>query len=80
MSQTPSVTSGIGPPDSDECRNSSDLGRLYHDSERDIWYECEFDRRHGFLPGLSFRRPTLLMTVHRRRPVLPTGSSSLVTR
>jgi hypothetical protein len=47
MSQMPSVSSGIGPPDSEECRNSSDLGRLYHDSERDIWYECEFDRRHG---------------------------------
>jgi hypothetical protein len=32
-------------PSPAECRGPEDVGRLFHDEERDIWYECIFDQR-----------------------------------
>lgn len=32
-------------PDPDECRGPTDVGKMYHDEEQDIWYECVFDQR-----------------------------------
>ena len=29
----------------DECRGPTDVGKMYHDEERDVWYECVFDQR-----------------------------------
>ncbi|HSL14656.1 MAG TPA: hypothetical protein VK962_00135 [Actinomycetota bacterium] len=35
------------PPDPERCRGPADLGKLHHDEEDDIWYECVFDSRRG---------------------------------
>jgi hypothetical protein len=32
-------------PSPDECKGPEDIGKLFHDEERDIWYVCAFDRR-----------------------------------
>jgi hypothetical protein len=32
-------------PSPDDCRGPEDVGKLFHDQERDIWYECVFDQR-----------------------------------
>jgi hypothetical protein len=32
-------------PDPDDCKQPEDLGKIFHDEENDIWYECVFDRR-----------------------------------
>src|SRR2546422_7668414 len=32
-------------PNPDDCRGAADVGKLHHDQERDIWYECVFDQR-----------------------------------
>jgi len=34
-------------PDPRECRGSGDIGKLHHDVEQDIWYECVHDERTG---------------------------------
>ena len=33
-------------PDPDSCRGPGDVGRLEHDEENDIWYECSYDSRN----------------------------------
>lgn len=32
-------------PDPDACRGPEDLGRLVHDDDLDVWYECSYDDR-----------------------------------
>ena len=32
-------------PRPEECQGPEDVGKLFHDKERDVWYECVFDRR-----------------------------------
>jgi len=32
-------------PAPDDCRGAVDVGKLHHDEEPDIWYECVFDQR-----------------------------------
>ena len=32
-------------PDPNACRGKEDVGRLEHDEENDIWYECSYDSR-----------------------------------
>ncbi len=34
-------------PDPEECREPADVGKLHHDGDQDIWYECFFDKRKG---------------------------------
>jgi hypothetical protein len=34
---------GASEPDPVDCRGPSDVGKIHHDDERDIWYECVFD-------------------------------------
>lgn len=33
-------------PNPDECKEPEDLGKIFHDEEHDIWYECVFDQRN----------------------------------
>lgn len=35
-----------GVPDPDACTATEHVGRLHHDGENDIWYECVFDARN----------------------------------
>lgn len=37
------VTEAAGEPDPGKCRSRSDVGRLHHDTDKDIWYECIFE-------------------------------------
>lgn len=32
-------------PRPEECQEPEDVGKLFHGKERDVWYECVFDRR-----------------------------------
>lgn len=32
-------------PNPQDCRGPQDVGRLQHDEENDIWYECSHDPR-----------------------------------
>lgn len=32
-------------PDQTECRGSADVGKIHHDEDADVWYECVFDPR-----------------------------------
>ena len=32
-------------PDPEECRIPQDVGRIEHDEQNDIWYECSYDPR-----------------------------------
>lgn len=32
-------------PDPSECRGPDDVGKLIHDEEGDLWYECMDDTR-----------------------------------
>jgi hypothetical protein len=41
-----SLSESSAPPDPADCALATDVGRLHHDTESDIWYECAFDRRH----------------------------------
>jgi hypothetical protein len=34
-------------PDPQECSGPKDAGKIHHDEEHDIWYECVLDRRRG---------------------------------
>ena len=34
-------------PDPRHCANDEDIGKLHHDTESDIWYECCFDTRRS---------------------------------
>lgn len=33
-------------PDPAECQGPSDVGKLEHDAENDVYYECSYDVRH----------------------------------
>jgi hypothetical protein len=37
----------VNGPDPAACRGPDDLGKVEHDAETDIFYECSFDARHG---------------------------------
>jgi hypothetical protein len=39
------MSEGHPSPSPDECQGPEDVGKLFHDQERDIWYECIFDQR-----------------------------------
>lgn len=32
-------------PDPGECRDAGDVGKVRHDPEQDLWYECIFEPR-----------------------------------
>lgn len=32
-------------PDPKECKGPDDVGKVAYDAERDIWYECVYDKR-----------------------------------
>lgn len=33
--------------DPDGCRGPTDIGKIHHSEEQDIWYECVYDQRKG---------------------------------
>jgi hypothetical protein len=35
----------LAAPSASECQGPADVGKLHHDSDRDVWYECVFDAR-----------------------------------
>lgn len=50
------LVEGDAPPDLESCSQPDDIGTLYHDRTRDIWFECMRDSRSGaiswsILPG-----------------------------
>jgi hypothetical protein len=55
-------------PDPRACQGPEDVGRLEHDEENDIWYECSYDPRENtytwmiILPVDSQIAVTLLAT------------------
>jgi uncharacterized protein YfcZ (UPF0381/DUF406 family) len=41
------VTQGPGPPEASGCISAADVGRLHHNVDDNIWYECVFDKRRA---------------------------------
>jgi hypothetical protein len=37
------MTVATGPPEARSCSRPADVGRIHHDPDNDIWYECVHD-------------------------------------
>ena len=44
---SPGSSQSAGLPDPSQCASDEDLGKLHHDTQSDIWYECFLDTRRS---------------------------------